>query len=388
MNTESDRKLTPYHWIVPALVLGIATVAVWVGGLDLALSRVFYEPGAADSWPVGQGPLWSFLSSWGEVPAVVVGIVACLLIAAGASRLPRPEMNRAGILLLVALILGPLLLTNGVLKSYFGRPRPVQVEAFGGDRPFQPVLVPTFRSGENSFPSGHAAAGFALILPYFALRRRYPRWAVAALGGGLLWGGLMGAGRIVQGGHFLSDVLWSAGVDYFSGYAAARWVEFRQPLRSMFAAKRWNRPRRYLIRGAAVAVAVLIAAAYLFRFPFRLTHEWVVPLKPGVRIASIEFVTQNGKAKVIQVATAGQLRILTTASGRGLPFIPVKEKRRLYKQRRGRAGLRYVFLPRWPTINFSSRMVVQVPKGVRLFFRKPRRGTMPVIVREPPSRTH
>ena len=41
-------------------------------------------------------------------------------------------------------------------------------------------------------------------------------WALAALLIGLAYGSLMGVGRIVQGAHFPSDVVWSWGVTFLT----------------------------------------------------------------------------------------------------------------------------------------------------------------------------
>jgi membrane-associated PAP2 superfamily phosphatase len=41
------------------------------------------------------------------------------------------------------------------------------------------------------------------------------------LWGGLVYGCIMGMARIIQGGHFLSDVLWSAGFVYLTALVLA-----------------------------------------------------------------------------------------------------------------------------------------------------------------------
>ena len=53
--------------------------------------------------------------------------------------------------------------------------------------------------------SGHAAAGFALMaVGLFGSRRtRWRWWALGALAGSVI-----GAGRIVQGRHFLADIVF------------------------------------------------------------------------------------------------------------------------------------------------------------------------------------
>lgn len=383
--TQADRKLTPMHWMLPVALLALGTVVVWVGNLDLRISELFYQPTGGEHWPVGERALWQFLYRWGELPAVVMGIVACLMIAFSAVRRGRARLNWAGVVLLGALVLGPLVTTNGLLKSYYGRPRPQETSHFDGNRQFRPVLLPSFRQDEDSFPSGHAAAGFALLLPYFVLRRRHPRLAVAVLAGGLGFGTLMGVARVAQGGHYASDVMWAGGVVYFSGWVLSRWRESREAASADHAERGWDAQRRYVVFGVALAGAALIGVAYLLRQPFSLTQEWVVPIRPSVREAhfEIEFITRNGKTRIVPEETGGPLRITTTASGRGLPFTPIEESRQLQMSRNGDTSLRYEVMPRWSTIRFSSRMVVRAPKGMQLSIRQPDGTVVPIRVGEP-----
>ena len=114
------------------------------------------------------------------------------------------------IFLLCACILGPVLMVNAVLKDNWGRPRPHQVLEFGGDRPYQAAFYPTFENREgHSFVSGHASVGFVFFS--LALLARNRRWLLLPV----LAGGVIGAGRIVQGGHFFSDVIFSGWVVWY-----------------------------------------------------------------------------------------------------------------------------------------------------------------------------
>jgi lipid A 4'-phosphatase len=104
-------------------------------------------------------------------------------------------------------VLGVGFLVHAVLKDNMGRPRPRDVIEFSGPIAFVPVFVPsTFCKTNCSFVSGHAAIGFSVMaFGMFGVRRRRHVW----FGVGLLAGGLVGAVRIAQGGHFLSDVVFS-----------------------------------------------------------------------------------------------------------------------------------------------------------------------------------
>lgn len=225
----TDRGLGGRLWAVPLLILAAGTAAAWIFDLDLAISRRFYVPDAPMRWPFEKTALAQLVDHWGRVPAVALGIGACVMAALGARR-RRRDLLRAGLIVALALVLGPLLLANGVLKPVFGRPRPKEIAEFGGADRFRPVLKPTFDPKQGSFPSGHAAAGFALVLPFFVLRRTRRRLAGEFLLLGLAYGSLMGAVRIADGRHFFTDALWAGGVVWFSGYAATALVERVLPL--------------------------------------------------------------------------------------------------------------------------------------------------------------
>jgi membrane-associated PAP2 superfamily phosphatase len=118
-------------------------------------------------------------------------------------------------MLSLVMVLGTGVVVNAILKDNWGRPRPVDTQTFGGAGTFEPALLPSNQCDSNcSFVSGHAATGFTLLalglLGAPATRRRWLLWGLAA---GLTTGAL----RIAQGGHFLSDVLFSGLVIWLCG---------------------------------------------------------------------------------------------------------------------------------------------------------------------------
>jgi lipid A 4'-phosphatase len=123
--------------------------------------------------------------------------------------------KRALIYLIVSLLLGPGLIVNVILKNNLGRARPSQIKEFGGKKRFTPAFIKTNQCKTNcSFTSGHAAAAFYFI-SLVALFRNKKAKIIAVLIA-LFWGSLVGFVRIVQGGHFLSDVIFSAFFVIFS----------------------------------------------------------------------------------------------------------------------------------------------------------------------------
>lgn len=116
--------------------------------------------------------------------------------------------RRVMLLTFGTLVLGPLLAINGILKSFWGRARPMEIFEFGGFKTFSPAgIISNQCSLDCSFASGHTAMGFWALSLALLAPRRFRRQAVAAA---LTLGALLGIGRIAQGMHFLSDVLFAA----------------------------------------------------------------------------------------------------------------------------------------------------------------------------------
>jgi membrane-associated PAP2 superfamily phosphatase len=232
-NPFSDAKRTipvssadrlPPIW-VPLLLLIIGSVALQYWNLDIASQRWFWS--TEGRWRFEQLGFVDFLYRYGSVPALVVAALGAVVWGASFLMLPLKPARFLGGLLAIAMLVGPGLLINTVLKPHYGRPRPRQVAEFGGAQQFRPLGQPTFDDRGKSFPSGHASMGFFWFVPaiYFWQRSRSIAWVWTGLA--LLHGGLMGFGRMAQGGHWLSDVLWSAAMVYFSSWILYWALNFR-----------------------------------------------------------------------------------------------------------------------------------------------------------------
>jgi lipid A 4'-phosphatase len=129
-------------------------------------------------------------------------------------------LRRAAAFVALVQLLGPGLLVNVVFKDQWGRARPHQVQAFGGELRFTPAWQPSDQCHKNcSFVSGDASVGFGLIALAWVTRRR-GAWFAA----GLAVGAALGVMRMAQGSHFLSDVIFSFYAVWFVAWALARWL--------------------------------------------------------------------------------------------------------------------------------------------------------------------
>jgi membrane-associated PAP2 superfamily phosphatase len=197
--------------LVIAAVLVATSITLSRQAIDLGISRWFFAR-TGTGWPDPSQQPWQWLY---DAPPVILAIVipTCMvLLLLSAMRVCSSQVRIRSIYLLLALWLGAGLIVEGIFKMNWGRPKPAQLIEFGGWLDFHKAFVPGEAGRGRSFPSGHSAIGYYLTAFYFLLRRDRPRWAVVALLGGFAVGSVIGLSRIRVGGHFASDVAWSAAI--------------------------------------------------------------------------------------------------------------------------------------------------------------------------------
>ena len=97
-----------------------------------------------------------------------------------------------------------LLIVNVILKNMWGRVRPNDVSYFDGVHDFTPWYKISNTCASNcSFVSGDSSVGFLLIIFYFITKKNTYLYL------GLIFGSVLGFIRIIAGGHFFSDIIFS-----------------------------------------------------------------------------------------------------------------------------------------------------------------------------------
>ncbi|HJV65035.1 MAG TPA: phosphatase PAP2 family protein [Geomonas sp.] len=209
-----NKVLKDFLW--PVVILVALTALIQVTGLDLYLEGRFFQTGTG--WVYGDHNPWIFLYNYGVFPSLLLASGALLAVVASLFSARFYIYRKCALFFLLLMLLGPGLMVNTVLKDHWGRPRPRQMQVFGGASSFHQVWERCQgRMAGTSFPSGHASAAFYLMAPYFVWRQSSRRKARIFLSAGIGYGLLMGVARMVQGGHFPSDILWAGGVVYLVG---------------------------------------------------------------------------------------------------------------------------------------------------------------------------
>lgn len=211
------RRAAILDWMIPLLILAIFTAVFRRTDVDLVVQARFYVAG--EGWPRGADWPWHLLYKYGVIPAWIISLGALGVLIASIWRSNLAARRRVAVFFVLVMVIAPGLVVNSVFKKNWGRPRPLDVVEFGGDREFLHVWEKGVAGQGNSFASGHAATAFYLFIPWFLARRTGCRRAMVWLFLGLAYGTLMGFARMAQGAHFLSDVVWSAGFIYLVALA-------------------------------------------------------------------------------------------------------------------------------------------------------------------------
>jgi lipid A 4'-phosphatase len=235
-------------WAVRLIAIGLLLAVLFrlVPWIDMEAAGIFYRPNGG-FWLADSG----FARFWHQaMPWLRNFVLLAFAVWAGLwiwrRRPPRGVSAKAVVLIALSLALGPGLLVNVVFKDNWGRPRPVQMQAFGGSERYVAPFVPSTACRQNcSFPAGHPAFFFGFFALALALRRRPARQSM--IGVVTVVGAMAGVGRMMQGKHFLSDVIFSGLFCYL-----VAWILFA-------ALYEWRVVARWRLRDRLAALAHWLA---------------------------------------------------------------------------------------------------------------------------------
>lgn len=212
------------------LLMLVTTLIFWNSDLDQRIAALFYHPELRNPWPTKQWWLVKPLYDYAFPFTVLSGIVAFLVYLFGHFHRYTARFRRRALYILLVIAIGPGLLVNLVVKDHWGRPRPIHVKTFSGEYDYVPPGR-IAQTSDKSFVCGHCSVAYTFVVLYFLSQNH--KWLYLLLT--LALGAGMGSTRMLAGGHFLSDVLWSGYLVFLVAYLLYY---------GWFLELAWWRPRR------------------------------------------------------------------------------------------------------------------------------------------------
>ncbi len=189
-------------WLILFLLLAPLTPQI-----DLEVARFCYSPETG----FYNNAFFQFLYQYGELFGFAAGGAVGILFVFTFFFSKLKGLRAASCAMLLTFLVGVGGIAHEGFKEYWGRPRPSQVIEFGGNLPYKPFWKPNWHArDQKSFPSGHVIMGFYFLSLYFVAKRAHLKnLSRAALLFSCLLGGILMITRIAQGGHFVTDALFS-----------------------------------------------------------------------------------------------------------------------------------------------------------------------------------
>lgn len=303
-------------FLIPFLLL-IATVIVFrKTELDITIQKLFYQ--LQSGWFLKDMPLFRLLYHYGNLPAIIISIAGLVLLGLSYQAMKWAKWRKIGLFLVLAMLLGPGLVINTVLKDHWGRPRPRNIRDFGGKYAHEKVLSIDPESPGKSFPCGHASMGFYLFIPWFVLRKKKSIWAAVSLASGIGLGLAIGVARIAQGGHFASDVVIAGLLVYLIGASIHDLLKFKKALWYYPKAGSIDRRQRSMVSAVVLVMIALALLSVAVATPYTKNKTVVSQLYWGHLVKSTILQLDTDEAE-IHLIPSDSLQISCNVQGFGFP---------------------------------------------------------------------
>jgi len=302
------------------LVLILLTVPFWVWPIDLWIQSRAWQGEA--SWSLGEQQPWKILYHLGTLPALVLSVLALIVAGVGSRGGTWEPWTKAGTYLVICMAIGPGLVVNLGLKDHWGRPRPREVSPFGGEYSPETVWIADPSSPGKSFPCGHCTMGFYFFAPGLLLWRfGRRRTAACVLAGAVIGGLLLGIARILQGGHFASDVLWGGGICWLVSLGMFYAMRMDESLTWSVTWPAWM--RRGPLQVAGASLLLLLIGGILVATPYRGEDQHELAVASGYEL-ELSLILEGSRHFVSLAAPGETGRILASGRGHGIPGSGVK----------------------------------------------------------------
>ncbi len=357
--TNSDFRRGWIYAISAGALLLFLTWLIIALDLDRRIAAKFYDPSLG--WYLAKRQPWSWLYHYGTIPGIVLALAALAGWFWSYSSKRIRIWHRYFLVIVLTAILGPGVLVNGILKNYWSRPRPREVQEFGGSWVYRHAHQPGVPGKGESFPCGHCTMGFLFCsLMVFRKHNRWLAYTGAAMGISL--GTLLSIARILQGAHYLSDTLWSMGIVLILPLVLYGLICLKNPEPAP-RPKTLSRNQKILLGVAFVVCLILMSGSFLLHRPFYKDHVTRLRIPQNISriLLRVNTEIQNSTVRFLDMDTP---RVILTA--RGFAWIGAKHKlRRDRELRNGRLLLDFKIEKSGYYSELTHDVVIQMPTDLQ-----------------------
>ena len=271
------------YYLVRGILLIFLLIFILVGltfwgeanNFDLRFSSEYFTD--EKQWFLAKSPPWIWLYEYGVIPGIFLSIISFLTWIFSHTKKKLAILRPYLLICALTPIIASALLVNVVLKDHTGRPRPREIKQFSGNWEYLPALQIGIPGRGHSFPCGHCSIAFTLTsgIVFWHLSRKF---AILSLSLGLLYGILMSLARIVQGGHFITDAMWSLGVVWLT-LTTLYYFVYQPPRTEQKPVMRFTLKRKLNVSiGVILFLSVLVIFTWMRR-PFYKEHNAVFEIE-------------------------------------------------------------------------------------------------------------
>ncbi|PKN73777.1 MAG: hypothetical protein CVU50_00910 [Candidatus Cloacimonetes bacterium HGW-Cloacimonetes-3] len=317
---KSRHFLLSPDFILPMLILTIGTVIFRLTNLDLTLQSRYYDP--ISGWAFNSSPLALFIYHYSNIPALILSLGALVGFVLCYSKPRFLPHRKIFIFLVLAMVVGPGILVNSLLKDNWGRPRPRELVQYGGEHAYEALLTVDATSPGKSFPCGHATMGFYFFALAFVLRKHRANLANLTLVAALVWGLIIGWIRMGQGGHFASDVLWAGTLVYLSSFLLFRALALHRNLFFVPSDESMQRKLKPLQKLLLALLGLLITIGVMLATPYSANQEYKISSQLGN--GTNQSLELNFSNAVVRISLRDSSLLDYRANGFGFPGSKLK----------------------------------------------------------------
>lgn len=308
-------------FLIPLSLLVIITVLFRISEWDIQIQSFFYR--SETGWFLKDVQPWNWIYKYSNLPALFIAIGSLIIFALSFNFLKFYKYRLISLFLVLVMIIGPGILINSILKGNWGRPRPRNIKEFDGKHHYEEILEIDKTSSGKSFPCGHCSMGFYLMALFFLLRKKKKLLAGFTLIFGILFGSFIGLARIIQGGHFASDTLWSSLLVYLSAaaiYYLMRLDKRLYPLKSFKLTKKIK-----IINLVIFVILILLILGVILATPYDKHKTFNSKLLPERKYDYIKYSFETYQGDTF-IKSGEELKISFSGYGFGFPKSRFKHK--------------------------------------------------------------